>query len=165
MKNNLILMNEENKSNSGMNEFINKKLHAIGIKIKEHQHKLIYCKTNFDWTCKECFKKWSKTEPRFFCSICDYNMCNNCRKSKNYYKIVNIPSSALPSNNKINILFIKSSGHEHRLVYCRTKRTAKHIGWFCDKCKGNFNEKIWTFYCTQCDYDLCSNCAQNENLI
>ena len=92
-------------------------------------------------------------------------MCNYCRKKREYYKIGNIPLSALPSDNKINILFINYSGHEHRLAYCRTKRSAKHFGWTCDKCGENFNENIWTFYCTKCDYDLCSNCAHIENLI
>ena len=93
-------------------------------------------------------------------------MCNYCRKIKKYYKIGNIPYSAFPTNNKINNLFIVFSRHEHRLAYCRTKRTSYNIlGWFCNNCKEKFNEKTWTFYCTKCDYDLCSNCAQNENLI
>ena len=133
--------------------------------IKEHKHKLIYSKTNFDWICNECNSGKSKTESRLFCSICDYNMCNNCRKEKKYYKIVNIPSSALPSNNKNSILFISFSGHKHRLAYYRTKRSTYHKRWICDECKEKFDNKIWTFYCTKCDYDLCSNCAQYEKLI
>ena len=168
MKNNLLLYNQEqiNKFNLGLKDYINKKYMQIGIKTKEHEHKLIYCKTNFNWTCSQCALKESKTVPRLFCSICNYNMCNYCRKIKKYYKIGNIPYSAFPTNNKINNLFIVFSRHEHRLAYCRTKRTSYNIlGWVCNNCKEKFNEKTWTFYCTKCDYDLCSNCAQNENLI
>ena len=167
-KNYLLLSeNEEEKEfKLELKDFLKEKLNELGMKIKEHKHKLIYCKTNFNWTCKECFSEWSKTEPRLFCSVCDYNLCNYCRKIKKYYKIGNIPLNAVPSNNKISTLFIYYNGHEHRLAYCRTKRTSQNIiGLFCNKCKDKFNEKIWTFYCTKCNYDLCYNCAQNENLI
>lgn len=144
--------------------FLNEKYKELGRKIDEHEHKVIYTKTNYDWKCKECNQKYSKTESRFYCSICDYNMCNNCRKNKKYYIIGCIPTDAEPSNNKIKKQFIKHKGHEHRLTYCRTKRTASHLGWICNKCKDEFTNKVWTFYCTCCDYDLCTACAQKEKL-
>ena len=167
VKNNLLLSNNEEKNilNSTIRDYINKKFLELGIKTKEHEHKLIYCKTNFNWICSECPFVDTKQEPRLFCSICNYNMCNNCRKNKKYYKIGNIPLSALPSNKKIKNYAINYSEHEHRLVYCRTKRTSHNIvGWICNKCKGKYTEKEWTFYCTKCDYDLCFNCAQNNNI-
>ena len=144
--------------------FLNEKYKELGRKIDEHEHIVIYTKTNYDWKCKECNQKYSKTESRFYCSICDYNMCNNCRKNKKYYIIGCIPTDAEPSNNKIKKQFIKHKGHEHRLTYCRTKRTASHGGWICNKCKDEFTNKVWTFYCTCCDYDLCTACAQKEKL-
>ena len=144
--------------------FLNEKYKELGRKIDEHEHKVIYTKTNYDWKCKECNQKYSKTKSRFYCSICDYNMCNNCRKNKKYYIIGCIPTDAEPSNNKIKKQFIKHKGHEHRLTYCRTKRTASHGGWICNKCKDEFTNKVWTFYCTCCDYDLCTACAQKEKL-
>ena len=144
--------------------FLNEKYKELGRKIDEHEHKVIYTKTNYDWKCKECNQKYSKTESRFYCSICDYNMCNNCRKNKKYYIIGCIPTDAESSNNKIKKQFIKHKGHEHRLTYCRTKRTASHGGWICNKCKDEFTNKVWTFYCTCCDYDLCTACAQKEKL-
>ena len=149
-------------------EFINKKFGEIGMKTKEHEHKLVFIKTIFDWKCNECNSQKAKSEPRLYCSICDYNMCNNCRKEKKYYKFGNIPINALPSNNRIKNKFIKHNGHEHRLVYCRTKRTqtpGSKGSWICNICKEEHNNKTWTFYCTCCDYDLCTKCAQNENLI
>ena len=144
--------------------FLNEKYKELGRKIDEHEHIVIYTKTNYDWKCKECNQKYSKTKSRFYCSICDYNMCNNCRKNKKYYIIGCIPTDAEPSNNKIKKQFIKHKGHEHRLTYCRTKRTASHGGWICNKCKDEFTNKVWTFYCTCCDYDLCTACAQKEKL-
>ena len=145
--------------------FLNKKCKEIGKKINEHEHKLIYTITNFPWSCNLCKKKYQKNESRLYCSICDYNICNSCRKKKKYYIIGNIPKDTEPSNKKVNKKFIKYKGHEHRLSYCRTKRTMLHGGWLCDKCRDEFSNKIWTFYCTNCDYDLCSKCAEKEKLI
>ena len=145
--------------------FLNGKYKELGKKIKEHEHKVIYLVTDFDWKCKECKKNYSKNEPRLYCSICDFNMCNTCRKEKKYYHLINIPNNVEPSNKKVKKQFIKYKGHKHRLSYCRTKRTICHGGWLCDECKDEFSNKIWTFYCTCCDYDLCTNCAKKAKLI
>ena len=146
-------------------KFLNKKFKELGKKINEHEHKLIYTITDFPWVCNTCKKKYQKNESRLYCSICDYNICNSCRKEKKYYLINNIPKDIEPSNKKVKKKFIKYKGHKHRLCYCRTKRTILHSGWLCDKCKDDFSNKIWTFYCTNCDYDLCSKCAVKEKLI
>jgi hypothetical protein len=151
--------------NKQLLSFLNKKFHEIGMKVDEHEHKLIYAKTNFDWKCNECEQKKLKEESRIYCSICDYNMCNECRKNKNYYKIGNIPKNVKPDNKKVRAQFIQHKGHEHRLAYCRTKRTAGHGGWYCNICRSDNSNKVWTFYCTSCDYDLCCKCAKKEKLI
>lgn len=91
---------EEKKFNLELTDFLKKKTKELGMKIKEHKHRLIFCKTNLNWTCNECNSEKSKTEPRLFCSICDYNMYNSCRINKQYYQIGNIPSNSLPCNKK-----------------------------------------------------------------
>ena len=145
-------------------KFINDKM--LGIKTEEHEHKLIYLKTNFDWKCNKCKSSRPKKEPRLYCSICDFNMCNKCRKEKEYGKnIGNIPINEEPTNKSIKKQFINTKGHKHRLTYCRTKRSRGHESWLCDKCKAEHPGKDWTFYCTCCDFDLCDKCAKNENLL
>ena len=50
---------------------------------------------------------------------------------------------------------------KHNLIYCRSSRN--FIGyntWICDKCDTEFNNDIWSFFCTYCDYDLCCECAK-----
>ena len=69
---------EEKKFNLELTDFLKKKTKELGMKIKEHKHRLIFCKTNLNWTCNECNSEKSKTEPRLFCSICDYNVYNSC---------------------------------------------------------------------------------------
>jgi hypothetical protein len=166
----LILSNEEedvkiNLESKEFFKFITEKFRKIGMKVEEHEHKLVYSKTNLDWECNECESEKSKKEPRLFCSICNYNMCNECRREKEYYKIGSIPLNATPHNKNVKTLFVKHKGHEHQLAFCRTKRTAGHGGWLCNICKKEYDNKTWTFYCTECDYDLCDKCAKKEKLI
>ena len=30
--------------------------------------------------------------------------------------------------------------------------------WICDLCLAPYQKNIWTFYCTQCDFDACKKC-------
>ena len=151
--------------NEAFAKFINEKFGILGTQTEEHEHKLIYLKTNSDWKCNICNASKQKKEPRFYCSICDFNMCNECRKGKKYYIIGNIPTNEVPTNKNIHKKFINHKGHEHRLTYCRTKRSSGHSAWLCNVCRDEHTGKDWTFYCTCCDYDLCDKCAQKENLL
>jgi hypothetical protein len=139
-------------------EFLKEKLEELGIKPDEHEHKLIYCLTNFDWKCSICNKNHKKNEGRYFCSECEYNMCDECLESKDYYKMKPFPDNITPSNKNVKDNKKKSKHHEHQLVYCRTKRTCLSCGWICDVCKENFKNDIWSFYCTICDFDQCCEC-------
>jgi hypothetical protein len=139
-------------------EFLKEKLEELGIKPDEHEHKLIYCLTNFDWECNECKGKHKKNEGRYFCSECEYNMCDKCIENKDYYKMKPFPDNITPSNKNVKDNKKKSEHHEHQLVYCRTKRTCLSCGWICDVCKKDFKTDIWSFYCTICDFDVCCEC-------
>ena len=37
-------------------KFLSQKFKELGMKIKEHEHKVIYTITNYDWKCNECVK-------------------------------------------------------------------------------------------------------------
>jgi len=139
-------------------EFLKKKIEELGINPDEHEHKIVYCLTNFDWECNECKEKHFKKEGRYFCSQCEYNMCDKCIEKKDYYKMKPFPNDITPSNKNVKENKIKSKHHEHQLVYCRTKRTCLSCGWICDVCKKDFKTDIWSYYCTICDFDLCCEC-------
>jgi hypothetical protein len=142
-------------------EFIKKKTEQLGIEVKEHDHKLIFCLTNLNWKCNECKKKYDKKIGRYYCSICDFNMCNECSENHGYDTIEPFPEDVIPSNQNIKENIKKSSHHEHQLAYCRTKRTCISCGWICDVCQKNYGKEEWSFYCTSCDFDLCCNCIGN----
>lgn len=58
-------------------DFIMKKDKEFALEVKEHEHKLIYCLTRFNWKCNVCKNDYDSNQPTFFCSLCDYNMCDN----------------------------------------------------------------------------------------
>ena len=141
-------------------DFILEKEKSGAIIVKEHEHKLVYCLTNFSWNCNLCNKNYEKKNARYFCSICDYNMCDECHSKRDYIKKKVFPESVTPSNTSVKKNFFKTNHHEHRLVYCRTSRSViGYNGWICDICREDFENDVWSFFCTNCDFDLCCSCA------
>ena len=68
-------------------DFILSKDLNLGQEVKEHEHQIIYCLTKFDWTCNNCHKNYESSKPTHFCSLCDYNMCDELiNKSNNQIK-------------------------------------------------------------------------------
>ena len=89
-------------------------------------------------------------------------MCDKCYSEGKYQKKRVFPNKEInPSNIDIKNPKIKSKFHEHNLIYCSSSRN--FIGyntWICDKRDTEFNNDIWSFFCTYCDYDLCCECAK-----
>ncbi len=131
-----------------------------GISIREHDHLLVYCLTNIDWTCNRCKKIYSRENMKYYCSYCDYSMCENCNYERQYYMKKSFPKGIKPSHSSVNIHFFQSDLHEHRLVFCRpSKYFIFFKGWKCVNCCETFSNKIWCFYCTLCNYNLCCECC------
>ena len=65
-----------------------------------------------------------------------------------------------PSNSSVNINYLDAAYHKHKLLFCRTSRNTKELNsWNCDNCRQSFNNENWSFYCTNCDFDLCCSCC------
>ena len=141
-------------------EFAKEKEKPSSIDVKEHSHKLVYCISILNWKCSICKNNYQKDDAKYYCSLCNYNMCDNCHSKGEYTKKKIFPKGIKPSNPNIINPIIKSKHHEHNLIYCRSSRSI--IGyntWICDICDKEYKNDIWSFYCTQCDFDLCSICA------
>ena len=136
------------------------KMMEIGITVSEHPHKLVYCLTNFNWQCNICKINYTKKEPTHFCSLCDYNMCDKCRKEKKYDHFSSFPEIIIPPDQSIN-KFIKSPLHDHILAYCRFNSTYLNLSeWKCSLCERKFEADIWPFYCTNCNFKVCYICKE-----
>ena len=132
----------------------------MGIMVKEHKHKLVYCLTNYSWKCNICNLKYKKEVGRYYCSLCDYNMCENCHYQKKYFMKKSFPKGTKPSNDSVNVQFLETPYHEHRLAFCRSSRLfVRYNPWYCDNCRAQNTNDKWSFYCTACDFDLCCSCC------
>ena len=143
-------------------EYIRKQEKRCFIIIKEHPHKLIYCISLLNWDCSLCKEKFKKEDAKYYCSLCDFNMCDKCHSKTNCTKKKAFPEGIIkPSNSNINNQFLDTKHHKlHKLFYCRSSRSViGYSKWMCNNCNKTFKNDIWSFYCTQCDFDLCSVCA------
>ena len=130
------------------------------IDVKEHPHKLVYCISILNWKCSLCDINYTKEKAKYYCCICDFNMCDKCHTKGEYIKKKIFPEGITPANIDSKNPILKYINHEHPLIYCRSSRSViRYNTWICDICECKYKNDIWSFYCTQCDYDLCTKCA------
>ena len=122
---------------------------------KKHNHGLVYLFSNSGWNCNLCSSSKSENIPKYYCSFCDYNLCDKCIGEEKLYPLKQY------CHEQTKLKSFKFPFHEHKLIYCRTSRHKdKLTPWTCDICDTTHSDKIWSFYCTYCDYDLCLNCSK-----
>ena len=145
-------------------DYIEQKDELSGVQVNEHKHGLIYIISILNWKCSYCKNIYSKNNARYYCSLCDYNMCDKCYSKRNYSKKKIFKDLVVkPSNVEIKEPKLKSKYHKHNLIYCRSSRN--FIGyntWICDNCEKEFTNENWSFICTHCDFDLCCECAKKK---
>ena len=141
-------------------QFCQGKEQQTGIDVNEHKHKLVYCLANVIWTCNICNIKYKKQIGKYYCSLCDYSMCEDCHYKKKYFMKKSFPEGTKPSHDSVTIHFLETPYHEHRLAFCRSSRHfICYNSWICNNCMETFENDKWSFYCTICDFDLCCDCC------
>jgi hypothetical protein len=141
-------------------QFVMNNDNSVGIIVNEHKHRLVFCLTNVSWKCDNCKLKYKKEAEKYYCSLCDYSMCKNCHYTKHYFMKKSFPKGVKSSNEFVNIHFLDTDYHQHRLVFCRSSRHFSFYNkWNCDNCRECFDNDQWSFYCTVCDFDLCCDCC------
>ena len=124
-------------------------LNGWGIKMEEHVHTLIYLINNRNWSCNICHTCFNSNTGKYYCSICDYNVCNSCKEKRNNekkYLSLNCNSKNYSEGN-----FVNSKYHRHSLIYCNTSRNENQTIWNCDICRNKYGPQSWSFYCTKCE--------------
>ena len=136
----------------------------------EHPHPLIFCftpqriKKGDDWPCYKCFLRYPHDTPSFHCTLCNYDLCQNCvgKYKLNQVKI-NKKNLNESQGSKIFKWQIKFQEHMHLLTLIQ-KRNLNYT-WNCKKCSKEYKNKDLSFYCSLCDYSICSNCIGINNKI
>ena len=57
------------------------------IRSYKHNHGLVLLYANDDWICEICKSNKPKTESKYHCSLCDFNLCKNCIESNSKYPL------------------------------------------------------------------------------
>ena len=162
-----------NQKEKELEDFTN--LLISSFKIIGHEHPLIFCfalhrrKKCDGWTCNKCSKDFPNTMPSFYCSFCDYDLCQYCIGSYQlsqfkldntelYERLRNI--NDFSKNNEKYDWYKKYPDHKHALVFIG--RINKYTTWVCNNCEKNFRNIDPSYYCSLCDYDICLNCYKNK---
>ena len=64
-----------NSNNNDITSFLD-----FPIIINAHEHPLLlcYCQRQNGWSCDKCSRDYNNNTPSFYCSYCDYDLCQNC---------------------------------------------------------------------------------------
>ena len=120
----------------------------------------------FKFMCKNgCGKelRYSDLNQHYFveCPKIDYKeMFGILDRFKTQKLNVDVPSLNRPTKlSKFPFNCVKKSDHRHILI-----QYTRNNSWMCNICEEEYYEGDKSFYCYQCDFDCCLNCAtDNEN--
>ena len=136
----------------------------------EHQHPLVFCftpqriiKGDF-WTCNKCSLRHPYDIPSFYCTFCDYYLCQNCLGK---YKLnqVKINKKNYNEEQGANVFKWQQKFDEHKHLLTFILKRNKNFSWTCNKCAKEYKNNEPLFYCSLCDYDLCFKCMGTNKLV
>ena len=136
------------------------------ILIDAHDHPLLlsFCERQTNnstgWSCDKCKKNYNYDTPSFYCTYCDFDLCQKCLSD---YKLNQIKIyrnlndfTNIQNINKTNFIWQKNFfNHNHPLS--KIKRV-NNASWKCNNCYKVYKRNILSYYCSLCDYDICHTC-------
>ena len=140
------------------------------IKIEsQHPHPIIFCftperiKKGHNWNCNKCLYRYCSQFPSFFCTFCDYDLCQNCIGK---YKInqveINKKTSEVETNQN-NQFEWQNIYPEHKHFLTLVLKRNKNFSWKCNKCLKIYKNDESLFYCSLCDFNICKDCINKDN--
>ena len=136
-------------------------------------HPLISCLTpgraemSPNWICNGCGCKYSYNVPTFYCTACDFDLCQRCLLSLSAFMIAiyNYNMSSLTeSTNFINISHYHADKHKHPIVKIVRDQTYAEIPLRCNLCEKTMQKTEQFYYCSLCNYCICMNCYGMNNV-
>ena len=144
------------------------------IMIPDHPHPLYSCYTpqrqrnNQFWTCGKCRCNYTYNTPSFYCTACDFDLCQKCLLNYPLYQIQMYDYSLKENFNVVanpNHLNYKKDIHDHIMalvqienynndtytIHCRVRR--------CD-----IRNTESFYYCSLCNFYVCQNCFRNSQV-
>ena len=141
------------------------------IMIDFHGHPLFSCFTpqrancSQYWTCFQCKCNYSYKVPSFYCTACNYDLCQKCLMqcklftiqmydySKNEYKNIDM------NPNQLN-----TYAHNHcmTLIQPENYNTDGNYVIHCKSCRCDIKSKEYFYYCSLCNFYICQNCFNGQ---
>ena len=144
------------------------------IMIPDHQHPLYSCFTpqrqrnSQSWACRKCRCNYTYNTPSFYCTACDFDLCQKCLLNYPLYQIQMYDYSLKENFNVVanpNHLNYKKDIHDHIMalvqienynndtytIHCRVRR--------CD-----IRNTEPFYYCSLCNFYVCQNCFRNSQV-
>ena len=144
------------------------------IKILDHPHPLYSCLTpqraqySQSWTCRKCGCNYTYNTPSFYCTACDFDLCQKCLIQYQLYQI-ELYDYKNNSNNFNDIMInpndpnLRSNIHNHSMKLIQViNYNANKYNICCLKCKNKNNSGDNFFYCSLCNFFVCNNCFNNS---
>ena len=136
-------------------------------------HPLINCKTgryngNNHWRCNNCSVHYSFTVPSFYCTVCDYDLCQKCLLSLNACLIVIYNYEKNINKTNLNEDFSKSPFykpqiHNHPIVMILREPCYFEHRLKCNFCFKDLQKTEYFYYCSLCNFCVCLNCYKQKD--
>ena len=136
------------------------------------QHPLINCRTvgriapGTYWKCNCCGTDYSYNVPTFYCTACDYDLCQKCLLCFFACQIViyNYTIGNIQSTQQCtNIQFLNQKIHQHPIMRILREATYFENKLSCNFCGKYIQKPEQFYYCSLCNYCICLNCYQQRN--
>ena len=142
------------------------------IKIDIHNHPLIFCLTpdrakfGKSWACNKCSSNYTYENASFYCTSCDFDICEKCLANYklNEIEIINFNNNSMNSPNLNNNFNWQTNLPMHSHPLTLIKRICYNCLWKCKTCSNKYYKNDLSYYCSLCDYGICMNCYNSMHL-
>ena len=140
------------------------------------EHPLINCKTpgridekyNF-WGCDSCKNRYTYDVPTFFCTACDFDICQKCILSLGAFWIIiynyesgNLCKAQINESSSYAMQHLHKKIHQHPIVKIIREPSHYEKKMRCNLCIKEIQKDEEFYYCSLCNYCVCLNCFKEK---
>ena len=140
------------------------------------EHPLINCKTpgrisekyNF-WQCDSCKSQYSYDVPTFFCTACDFDICQKCILSLGAFWIIiynynlgNLSEAKIDEESSYTMKHLNKKIHHHPTIKIIREPSYYENKIRCNLCLKEIQKDENFYFCSLCNYSVCINCYNSK---
>ena len=140
------------------------------------EHPLINCKTpgrisekyNF-WQCDSCKSQYSYDVPTFFCTACDFDICQKCILSLGAFWIIiynynlgNLSEAKIDEESSYTMKHLNKKIHHHPTIKIIREPSYYENKIRCNLCLKEIQKDENFYFCRLCNYSVCINCYNSK---